>query len=444
MFRTSLSCLFFVLISFSAHSFETQKLNTYLDTLAGNDKMMVSVAVTADGEPVYQHATGFANKAEDISATPDTGYRIGSITKVFTAVMIYQLIEEGKLSLDTPLSKYYPTVKLADEITIAMLLGHRSGLQNYTAVPGFANTVTEPKTKAQMVEQLSSLDSDFPPGEQTAYSNSGYLLLGFIVEDITRDTYATALKSRITDKLSLHHTVYSEDIESKAFAHSYAITRTGWTEVPFWSLSLAQGAGAITSTSTDVARFLSGLFAGKLISASSLAQMKSVDGKLGYGLARFPYFDKYIYGHDGSIGGFKSFAAYAEEDKVAVTVLANGVNYSFNDVVIAALNSYYGKEYTIPDFSAKPVSLPASALKKFEGVFASEQLPLKITVRAKDGQLTAQATNQQALTLTAFSESEFRFEPAGIVMHFATDSGNIDPSHFVLYQGGGQFSFSRE
>ncbi len=362
----------------------------------------------------------------------------------FTATLIFQLIEDGKLSLDTPLSDFYPQIKNADDITIAMMLSHRSGIHNYTNLPDLFDTAYEPKSKQEMIKLLASLDSDFTPGSKASYSNSAYMLLGFIVEDISGKSYAQQLQTNILNKLSLTETAYGDTENNSHNAKSYVMQEVRWRYEPEIDFSLAGPAGAIVATPGDVARFMSALFAGKLISPASLMKMKeNVDG-FGHGLARYPFHKKTLYGHDGSVDGFRAFTAIQEQDDVAVAITANGVNYSLNDITVAAFSSYYGLDFEIPDVSQKAVNLSDDALQKFEGTFASKAVPLKITITRKDGQLSAQATGQRPLPLTPFSETEFRFEPAGIAIVFDSGEAGINEHRFVLRQGGGEYPFIRE
>ena len=433
------------LLSFSAYSFDKAKLDQYLATLEANEKAMLSLAVVENGEPIYQRSIGFADVESKQKANKDTQYRIGSITKVFTATMIFQLIDEGKLSLDTKLSEYFPKVKNAKKITVSMLLNHRSGIHNFTNTPEYTQYMTQPKTKAQMVSLIGELESDFKPNSKASYSNSGYVLLGFIIEEVTQDTYANQLHKRITKKLSLDKTMYGGPIKvMDNQAKSYIGNAQGWSPATETDTSVPHGAGAIISTPTEVARFLSSLLSGKLISTDSLAKMKELNQGFGRGLVQFPFYDKKAFGHSGGIDGFSSLTGYFEVDKVAFTLTSNAMNYAMNDIAIAVLSSYYGQAFDIPNFDQKAIELSEKELMKYEGVFASDAMPLKITLKVIKGQLTAQATGQRALNLTAYSTSEFRFDPAGIVMVFTTDGGIVNYSTFQLRQGGGNFKFSRD
>lgn len=444
--KKSFSLIFFICVfSVSAQSFDKAKLDQYLDTLEAHEKAMFSLSVVESGEPIYQKSIGFTDIENQQKANKDTQYRIGSITKVFTSTMIFQLIDEGKLSLDTKLAKYYPKVKNAEKITISMLLSHRSGIHNFTNTPEYTQYMTQPKTKAEMVSLIENLDSDFKPNSRANYSNSAYVLLGFIVEGITKDTYAKQLQKRIATKLNLKRTVYGGTINVKDNqAKSYTPSAKGWLPATVTDMSIPHGAGAIISTPTEVARFLSSLLTGKLVSADSLTKMKELNQGFGRGLFQFPFHDKKAYGHNGGIDGFQSQSGYFETDDLAFVLTSNGMNYGMNDISIAILSIYYGLPYDIPNFAQKAVELTETSLVRYEGVYASQAMPLKITVKVKDGQLTAQATGQGALDLTPYSASEFRFDPAGIVIIFETDGKVVDYSTFQLKQGGGNFKFTRE
>lgn len=440
-----ISLLFFICVSVSAQSFDTAKLDQYLDTLQAHDKAMLSLAVVKNGEAIYQKSIGFADVENKQKADQDTQYRIGSITKVYTATMIFQLIDEGKLSLDTKLTEYYPKVKNAKKITISMLLSHRSGIHNFTSTPEYTSYMTQPKSKAEMVKLIEKLDSDFQPDSKASYSNSAYVLLGFIIEDITKDTYANQLQHRITAKLNLSRTEYGGPIDVKNNqAKSYTYNASGWAPATVTDMSIPHGAGAIISTPTEVAIFLSGLLSGKLVSADSLAKMQELNQGFGRGLFQFPFYDKKAFGHNGGIDGFSSATGYFATDDVAFAVTANGMNYALNDINIAVLSIYYDRPYDIPDFDQKPVELAVNDLKKYEGIFSSQAIPVKISVKVDDGDLTAQSPGQPVLKLTPYSASEFRFDPAGIIMIFATDGDKVDYSTFELKQGGGNFKFTRE
>jgi len=169
--------------------------------------------------------------------------------------------------------------------------------------------------------------------------------------------------------------------------------------------------------------------------------MTDIRDGYGMGLFRFPYGDKITYGHTGGIDGFNSFLAFFPHDSTAVAFIGNGMNYRMNDFMLGVMDIYYGKNYKMPTFGT--VTLKAAELSKYEGTYASKQVPLKITVKKDGGQLTAQATGQSSFPLEPETALSFRFDPAGIVMEFTAGPDGLITG-FVLKQRGGVYTFERE
>lgn len=419
-----------------AQNLNTAKLDSLFAVLAENDKSMVSVAVSKNDQILYQKAIGFASLNDKVPANVHTKYRIGSITKTFTATMIFQLIETGKLSLTTTLSKFFPSVTNSDKITISNLLNHRSGIHNFTDDPAFLQYRTQPKTQIEMVEIIAKTKPDFEPNAKTAYSNSNYLLLGYIIEKITGKSYSENLNQRIVSKLNLKETFYGGKADlKKNESYSYQF-KEEWIQQPETDLSIPGAAGAIVSTPTDLNKFITALFAGKLVSASNLNQMKAITDGMGMGLFQVSFNDKKLYGHNGSIDGFQSNLFYNPEDSLAVAICSNGTTYGLNSILIALLSAYYDVPFAIPSF--KTIAVKPEELDQYAGVYSSTQIPLKITVSKKDSTLMAQATGQPEFPLTPTDKHVFKFDQAGIVMDF-----NPEKNEFILKQGGGNYLFKK-
>lgn len=191
-----------------SQSINKPKLDSLFDVLAENNKAMGSLAISKNGVVLYSRAFGYsvASEKEKKPANDSTKYRIGSITKMFTATMIFQLIEEGRLTLDTTLDNFFPSVPNAKQITIGNLLDHRSGLHNFTAKPDYTVWMTRPKTEDEMLAILSNDKPDFQPNEKSSYSNTNFLLLGYIIEKVTGQSYSQNLKERIASKIGLSNT----------------------------------------------------------------------------------------------------------------------------------------------------------------------------------------------------------------------------------------------
>ena len=430
-------------LSFSsqAQTLNKAKLDSLLTALSTHDKAMGSLTISQNGAVVYSRAIGYEtlSDATKIPATPATHYRIGSVSKMFTATMILQLVEEGKLALTTPLATYVPQLPNAKTITVEHLLNHRSGLHSFTSDAAYASYLSQPKTQAEMLMLIGQAAPDFEPGTKFAYSNSNYVVLGYLVEKLTKQTYAQALQKRIASKARLQDTYYGGKIGQKpSEASSYRYAGT-WQPATETDMSIPGGAGAVVSTPADLDRFVEALFAGKLISDKSLARMKTMTDGYGLGMLQMPLGTKRAYGHTGGIDGFASMLTYFPEDKLAVAYVSNGQNYPLNDIMLGVLTICFQQPYRLPDFNQVSITLPAEELTQYAGTYASTQMPLKIKVTAEGTTLQAQATGQPALPLTPVAKNVFTFDAAGIRLEFAPARREM-----VLKQGAGTYLFTLE
>ena len=444
---TTASLLTFFFIHLKAQDeLNKSKLDHYLHQLGKNNKTMCGVVITKDGKFIYENYSGLSSVKDKTPNTSSTKFKVGSITKMFTATIIFQLIEEGRLTLETKLSEFYPQILNSKEITISDMLSHRSGIHNFTSDKEYSQYMTLKKSKKEMLELIANLKPDFQPDEKTAYSNTNYVLLGYIIEKITNSTYQEELRRRITAPLNLTNTYYGDKIDTKANeAASYSFQEGQWLLETETDMSIPHGAGAIVSTPRDLTVFITALFNNQLVSENSVNEMKEIKDRFGKGLMKFSFGDRIGYGYNGGIDGFVSNAEYWPNENVAVSMTANGMNYNFNDILIGVLSVYFNVPFDIPDLEAKEIKLDAEELKNYEGEFSSELIPLKITLKVEGGQLFAQATGQSAFPLTPFSRTEFRFEKAGIIIEFTQDDqGKIQYDSFILNQGGGKFPFKKQ
>jgi len=442
-------CVLAFLLGFfqaQAQEFNPEKLDKYLEQLDIHNKAMCSVAIARAGSIVYQNQIGFASVQENKKTDGETIFRIGSISKTFTSVIVLQLIEEGRLSQDTPLSVFYPGIRNAAVITVSHLLRHRSGIHNFTADESYLTMMTSFQTKEDMLSMMASLPSDFTPGAKMSYSNTNYVLLGYIIEEITSSTLGEQLRKRITGPLGLKHTSYGGEINTdENQAASYRFENGSWVLQPETDMSIPHGAGALVSTPEDLVLFIQGLFSGKLVSETSLTSMKTMQDGYGMGMFRMPFYDRYGFGHNGGIDGFVSTVVYFPEDTVAFAAVSNGVNCLFNTMSIGILSIYFNKPFDLPDFSEKPVTISMKDLKEYAGYFTSEEVPLDIELTVKKNSLFGRAAGQEEFPLTPYSTTEFRFEQAGIVVKFSPGStGSVDYDSFVMIQGGRKVIYSRK
>lgn len=423
---------------------DTEKLDQFFTALEDNDRFMGSAAVMNGNEVVFEEAYGIISES-GVPASTESIYRIGSITKSYTSTMILRLIEQGNLALETTLDTYYPDMPNADQITIEQMLRHQSGLVNFTSLPAYMEYFTDDRSRADILEIFESVGTSFEPGEDTEYSNTAYVLLGYIVEKAAGLNYADALREMITEPLDLTSTYFAAGINpDRNEADSFTFQEGNWQPSTRTNMEIPHGAGAIVSTAKEVARFYHGLLNGELLSDESLEKMRTFEGPFGLGLVRFPFNEKTLIGHNGGIDGYQSNAAHYPEEDFTFTVLGNGVNYAFNDILIGLLSISFGNDYDIPSFEEKTsISLAEDELSKYAGTYQSPQFPLAIELFADDGNLMAQATGQGAFPLTIYDERAMGFEQAGIEIEFEEPEGDRYTA-FVFSQAGQSYRFTLE
>ena len=428
-------------IAYAATSFgqtepRMRKLDSLMNHFASNDKFMGSLTIREKDKVIFEKAYGYADAENKVPANAQTKYKIGSITKMFTSAIIFQLIEAKKLTLNTKLSEFYPKVKNADKITIAQLLGHQTGIFNFTDADDFESYIETQQTKKQMVERIEGFDSVFEPGTKAEYSNSNYMLLGYIIQDITKKSYKENVNERIIKKLGLKNTAYYGKINpQKNEAYSYSYINGNWGKIDEWHESATFAAGGLQSTTTDLTKFAKALFDGKIIKKESLDEMIKIESGYGKGIFAFPFGERRFYGHTGGIEGFESTLGYYPKEDMSVALVANGANYDTNDIMIGVLSIYYKIPYPFPNLIT--VDVAPEILKGYEGEYSSDSHPLKIVIKYEQGKLMAQATGQGAFPLNPLSETEFNFDPAKITVKFKKDA-------FTIIQGSHIDEFTKE
>ena len=425
----------------SPQNINKPKLDSLFNILAEKNKAMGSLTISKSGTVLYSRAIGYSliSDKDKVFATEKTKYRIGSISKMFTATMIFQLIEEGKLNLVTTVDKYFPNLPNANKITISNLLNHRSGLHNFTADSTYETWMTKPKTHDEILAIISKNGVDFQPNEKFTYNNSNYVVLGYIIEKICDKSYKDILQEKIISKIGLTNTYYGDKTNFKnneSYSYQYV---SNWEQQPETDMSIPGGAGAIVSTPIDLTQFIEALFSLKLVSQNSLNLMKTITDGYGMGMFQMPFDIKKAYGHNGGIDGFESILLYFPEDSLSVAYCTNGQVYSLNDILIGVLSIYFDKDYSLPTFSKSTFTLKIKDIDKYLGVYSSTQIPLKITITKGDSTIIAQATGQSSFPLEATEKDKFQFDQAGIKMEFNTAKNEL-----TLKQDGRSFLFTKD
>lgn len=419
-----------------SQTINTAKLDSLFEALKTHNKFMGSMALSVDGKMIYSNAIGKADFEPGKKLEVDTKYRIGSISKMFTAVLVIKAVEAKRLSLDQTIDQYFPDIENAQKITIDNLLNHHSGIHNFTNDPEYLNYNTLPKTDEELLDIIKKGKSDFEPGSKGEYSNSNYVLLSFILEKVYKKHFTNIMREKITKPLGLRNTYVGREIDvAENESNSYRFGAI-WMKETETDMSIPLGAGAVVSNTADLLHFIEDLFAGKFISSKSLEKMKTIEDGYGRGMFSVPFHDKTGYGHTGGIDGFQSALYYFPKEKLGIVVLSNGTNYPLNDIIIAGLSAYFDKPFTIPSF--KTITLKSEDLDPFLGEYSSKDIPIKITITKDGSTLIAQGTGQAAFPLEALSESTFEFKGAGIILEF-----NAAKKEMTLKQGGGKFLFTK-
>ena len=423
-------------IGFSQNLDKT-KLDNYFNTLEQNNKFMGSVAVSKNGEIIYTKSIGLADVENKVKATENSKYRIGSISKSFTTVLILKAVEQKKLDLNQTIDKWFPTIKNVKKITVKHLLNHRSGIHNFTDDKDYLTWNTQPKTEKEIIEIISKGGSDFNPDSKAEYSNSNFVLLTYILEKTFTKSYSDLLQEFIVKPIGLTNTyVFGKINPSNNECKSYSFAGSWKTETET-DFTVPLGAGAIISTPSDLTKFADALFSGKLLTNESLEIMKTIKDGYGIGLFQIPFYKSVGYGHTGGIDGFSSVFSHFADDKISYALISNGTNINNNDISIAVLSAVYDKPYEIPVFTT--FKLTSEDLDKYLGVYASKQIPMKITITKDGNNLIAQGTGQPAFPLEATDKDKFKFDQAGAKFEFNPTSKTM-----ILFQGGGQISFTKE
>ncbi len=406
----------------------------------------VSVLIAKNGEILYQKGFGYADIGNRVPVTPETKFRIGSITKQFIASAILKMQEEGKLSVDDKLTKYVPGFPRGDEVTIRHLLTHTSGIHSYTDRPAFLKYVTMSITPQALVDTIKSRPYDFNPGDRYLYNNSGFFLLGFIIEKISGMSLADYLQENLFKPLGMNNTgVYTTNKLLDHEAYGYDQENGRIVKALNWDMTWAGGAGALYSTARDLYIWNEAVFNGKVLSPESMKAAftpvvlnsgEKID--YGFGWMLSDYRGTKFISHGGGLHGFLSFIARQPEDKTTVVVLCNstqppvGINPTTNSFTLA--------EYVLWNNMAKQATL-SSGIRVDEKILASytgrydygQGMILKVTLEGK--QLYAQMTGQSNFPIFPASDSVFNWKVVDASIQFKADvTGKI--THAIHHQNG--------
>ena len=425
---------------FSFGQTENKKnLDLLFNKFESENKAMGTVSIFKNGNEIYEKVLGFANLKTKTKANKDTKYRVGSITKTFTATVILQQVDEGKLTLNTLLKEYFPKLPNANKITIEDLLRHQSGLVNITQSKDIMSWISKPQTRKQMMDRFIKNGTEFEPKEKSEYSNTNFAILSYIAEVIDKKSFDRILEDRIVKPLGLKRTEFGRAIKpNNNEAQSYYFKNDKWNFIDLHThMSAPMGAGAIVSTPSELNIFYTNLLSGKLTSNSSLKNLMKIEKGKGLGIMQFKFKGLKIYSHDGGIDGFQSFALYIPEKKISLAVTFNGLTTLMMPTIIAILDTYFEND---PTLKKKPsLSLKSEELDVYLGTYSGKTFPAKVTFTKKGNLLFAQATGQPIFKLIATKKDFFLYDAMGIRFDF-----NIKEKTLELTFGGNKHLLKKE
>jgi CubicO group peptidase (beta-lactamase class C family) len=398
---------------------------------------MGSILVAREGRILLNKGYGSANLEWNIPDAPSTKFRLGSVSKQFIAAGILLLEERGRLRIDDPISKYLPDTPAAwDRITIFNLLTHTSGIPNNTSFPDYQWKSALPTTPDQLVARFRGKPLDFQPGEQWSYSNSGYDLLGYLLEKISGQSYGDFLHKNLFEPLGMRSTgADSQSMIILRRASGYTAGRHGPVNAEYIDMTNGYASGGLYSTTEDLLRWEQALFGGKVLSAASFKKMTTAfKSDYALGLLVQHVNNRTLFSHDGKINGFNTDMLYYPDDNLTVIVLSN-VTGDLSDEMAPLLASAARREPFVLPPVRKEIAVPADVLQRYVGMYIlSPDFSLSITV--DDGQLMVQATDSPTLPLFAESSTKFFLKEVDAQCEFSENKKG-EFTGLTLYQGGG-------
>ena len=403
-----------------------------------------SILIARNGQPLVSKGYGMANYELDVPNTPQTVFRIGSMTKQFTAMSIMMLQERGKLRVGDSIGKYLKACPIAwRTITIRHLLTHTSGIPNYTSLPDFKKAAALPVTHEQMVGRFKPLPLEFKPGESFNYSNSNYYLLGLIIEKTSGQSYEAFLRKNIFVPLGMKQSGIDNQrrlVENRAggyFQQDGLVVNDAYQD-----MSQAFAAGALLSTPRDLLLWDRALYTEKLISRASRHQMftpfkeQSPGEGYAYGWVVSRQFGRPQIAHGGSVSGFSSYIARFPSDRVTVIVLGNKSNVLSSGIAQDLSAIIFGAPYQMPR-ERKAIVVALHTLDKYRGLYRlTPHITYSVTV--KNGKLMGQMgqlSGQPKAELFAETETKFYLKAVDAQITFIQDNRG-EVTGMVVYQGG--------
>ena len=389
-----------------------------LEQAASEDGPGMAILVARGDEVLWRAARGKASLELDVPLTPDHVFRLASVSKQFAATGLLKLVDDGKVALDDPLTKFVPGYPNGDAITVRMLLDHTSGIRSYTDMPGVMDgPIMKDLDTAGLIDTFKDEPVDFAPGERWHYNNSGYVLLGAVIEAASGKSWHAWLDEALFQPLGMRHSGYGNQAERIIPGHvpGYTLKDGHWAQARYLSMTQPHAAGALSSTVDDLLRWNRGLHGGKVLAADTYRQMitpagKAAESRYGFGIVADTLRGERMLQHGGGINGFSTFLIYLPDTELTIAVLYNaddGKPGAIGPSTIARMIAAQaiGKPYP----AKQPISVDEATLKTYEGVYRVDESATRV-LRVVDGKLTSQRTGGAPFALIPVGKDTFAFD----------------------------------
>lgn len=414
-----------------------ERMDQIVKASVASGEFMGAVLVARDDDILLSKGYGFANLEWDIPNTPATKFRVGSVTKQFTAAAILLLEERRQLKIEDRVSTHLSNVPASwKDVTIQHLLTHTSGIPSFTDLPQYRSIKPQPTTPDALLALVQDKPLEFPPGTRSKYSNSGYVVLGMIVEQASGRSYADFIRDNIFAPLGMNDTAYdSNALVTRQRAAGYVHRANRFENAGYIDMTVPFAAGALHSTAEDLLRWEHGLFGGRLLSAQALREMTTPFlGLDALGLQVSTSHGRQAIEHTGNIDGFTAHVAYYPEDKLTVVVLGNVQSTAPMQLARRLAIVAHGGTVTLPA-EKKEIRVGADLLDRYTGVYRLASGDAMIIERTGT-QLSAQLAGSRRDAIFPESETAFFLKTLDIEIEFPATPPDAKASRLVVHQGG--------
>lgn len=414
---------------------DAYRIDSLVNQYVTSYKFSGTILVAKKGKVLLKKGYGYQNAEQKKQNTEETIYNIASLTKPFTAQLILKLQEKGQLSIKDTLGKYYPGYPNGNKITIHHLLTHTSGVYNYTNDKDFmSGDQTRPVTLEQMIAVFKDKPLDFEPGSKFSYSNSGYTLLGYIIEKVTAKRYSKVVEEMIFHPLKMKNTSYGfNESKNKNNATGYQwYAKENYRKANYVDTSISYATGAINSTVEDMYKWHRSWESGFLLHSSVVKAYKRDMGNYGYGWFTDSLYGRQRISHSGNIPGFKSNINRIPADDVCVIALSNANNAEVGEMVRKIMAIVYHEP--ISESAQQIIEIADSLLRVYSGNYLLNE-QLKVTVAIDGKQLKLLPDGQPSSRLEAIAPTAFKVKGENIYVEFIRNKeGKVEG--FILFQNG--------